>query len=131
MSKTFHQFGRVLFDELEQIAFRRGGFASLLWVKFSVKEIRGRQQKLIDEEARCQRACRVAWGQKGREQLEKDDQVAWDAAIKALRRETGDKYNNQGNYERVIRGAVVRRSRDIAGQLLWAARRFVPVIPAF
>ena len=246
MSNTLHQFGRVLFDELEQVAVRRGGFASLMWVKknlfkagfrvnklrkdaakpkfdlpllrrkadtrarqardalalaartveavdqfaaimhdvvkmahdvlknmkrpaqgsahvpptvcmdwersmksvklkverlaetaakaqqkFSVKEIRGRQQKLVDEEARCQRACRVAWGQKGREQLEKGDQVAWDAAIKALRRETGDKYNNQGNYERLIRGAVVRRSRDIAGELLWAARSFVPVIPAF
>ncbi len=32
MSKTLHQFGRVLFDELEQIAVRRGGFASLKWV---------------------------------------------------------------------------------------------------
>ena len=33
MSRTLHQFGMVLFDELEQVAVRRGGFASLKWVK--------------------------------------------------------------------------------------------------
>ena len=38
MSKTLHQFGRVLFDELEQIAVRRGGFASLKWVNEKLVE---------------------------------------------------------------------------------------------
>ena len=38
MSKTLHQFGRVLFDELEQIAVRRGGFASLNWVNEKLLE---------------------------------------------------------------------------------------------
>ena len=38
MSKTLHQFGRVLFDELEQVAVRRGGFASLKWVKENLEK---------------------------------------------------------------------------------------------
>jgi len=38
MSDTLHQFGRVLFDELEQVAVRRGGFASLKWVKENLEK---------------------------------------------------------------------------------------------
>ena len=38
MSKTLHQFGWVLFDELEQVAVRRGGFASLKWVEQELLE---------------------------------------------------------------------------------------------
>ena len=33
MPKTLCQFGPVMFDELEQVAVRRGGFASLRWLK--------------------------------------------------------------------------------------------------
>lgn len=40
MSKTLHPFGRVLFDELEQVAVRRGGFASLSWVLKDLEEAR-------------------------------------------------------------------------------------------
>jgi hypothetical protein len=45
MSKTLYPFGRVLFDELEQIAIRRGGFASLLSVKQELSDAR----KLLEE----------------------------------------------------------------------------------
>ena len=42
MSKTLHSFGTVLFDELEQVAVRRGRFASLEWVRRELTEARGR-----------------------------------------------------------------------------------------
>ena len=38
MSKTLHPFGRVLFDELEQIAVRRGGIASLKWLQENLEK---------------------------------------------------------------------------------------------
>ncbi len=51
MSKTLHPFGRVLFDELEQIAIRRGGFASLLAVKQELAEARKLLEKAIADAA--------------------------------------------------------------------------------
>ena len=50
MSETLHQFGRVLFDELEQVAVRRGGFPSLHWVKENLKTAQ-RSVKTLREEA--------------------------------------------------------------------------------
>ena len=46
MSKTLHQFGRVLFDELEQVAVRRGGFPSLEWVKKNLEKAERDVEKL-------------------------------------------------------------------------------------
>jgi len=52
MSKTLHQFGRVLFDELEQIAVRRrSGFASLKWVRAKLLKARWEIRKLAKEAA--------------------------------------------------------------------------------
>ena len=51
MSKTLHPFGRVLFDELEQIAIRRGGFASLVSVKQDLVEARKRLDQLKEDAA--------------------------------------------------------------------------------
>ncbi len=51
MSKTLHQFGRVLFDELEQVAVRRGGFASLAWVNGKLAEAQRGARELRDEAA--------------------------------------------------------------------------------
>src|SRR5215213_6170822 len=42
MSKTLHLFGTVLFNELEQVAVRRGRFASLEWVRRELAEARVR-----------------------------------------------------------------------------------------
>jgi len=53
MSKTLHQFGMVLFDELEQIAIRRyGEFASLRWIKENLEKARGNVQRLREEAAK-------------------------------------------------------------------------------
>jgi Patatin-like phospholipase len=53
MSNTLHQFGRVLFAELEQIAVRRsGGFASLEWVRKNLEDAQDSAQKLRHEAAR-------------------------------------------------------------------------------
>ena len=51
MSKTLHPFGRVLFEELEQIAIRRGGFASLMAVEQELAAARGRLKRAIDDAA--------------------------------------------------------------------------------
>src|SRR4051812_18683986 len=42
MSKTLHPFGTVLFNELEQVAVRRGRFASLEWVRRELTEAQTR-----------------------------------------------------------------------------------------
>src|SRR5262249_20364384 len=49
MSKTLNQFGRVLFEELEHIAVRRGGFASLNWVNEKLLEARSAVEELCGE----------------------------------------------------------------------------------
>ncbi len=73
MSKTLHQFGRVLFDELEQIAVRRGGFASLKWVEKKLLEAQLDIQELAKDAAepkstlrRRRRRPRTAPGRQGR-----------------------------------------------------------------
>jgi hypothetical protein len=49
MAGTLHQFGLVLFHELLQIAVRRGGFASLKWVKKKLKEAESGVEQFGDE----------------------------------------------------------------------------------
>jgi hypothetical protein len=98
--------------------------------KLSVQKIRNQKRERIHE-ARYQRACRVAWGQNDPEKLYGDDKLAWEGVIRALHRKTGNTFDNQGFYARVIRGAVVRRSRDLASELRRAVGRFARVIPAF
>jgi hypothetical protein len=56
MSKTLHQFGRVLFDELEQIAVRRGGFASLKWTQNALSDAQRRVKKLRKVAAKLEAA---------------------------------------------------------------------------
>ena len=53
MSKTLHQFGRVLFDELEQVAVRRGGFASLEWVNEKLIRAQRSVEALGKKAAEC------------------------------------------------------------------------------
>jgi hypothetical protein len=52
MSKTLHQFGSVLFDELEQVAVRRGGFASLKWVRKNLETVRDSAKTLREDAAK-------------------------------------------------------------------------------
>ena len=61
MKKTLHQFGRVLFDELEQVAVRRGGFASLMWVEHeldqALRDVKALRKKAADPNVDLSSGC--------------------------------------------------------------------------